>query len=355
MRRKNNESGAILAIVIIFMFAVTITGLAFLNSTVMEYRLAMREVHKNQAFYLAEGGVEDARFKLGDNWDLASIDETSLGNGIYMADIYETDEDGDPLDPDNDSKRRIRSTGTVKEISQIVQVVVIKPPTGAEIKAALETSGEVRIRGTATITGDLEHSAIIAEAVDPKGNYIIEPPEDEGGISISPPCIPGTAYLNCFTASEYPPYEDYFEYVFKMKKSQVKDLANSGAGGNTYYSTFVRDPEDVTGITWIDDPDGVGSRITSMGWHGDGILVVNGDLTITGGTFDGILWVIGTLEIGAGNPVINGAVVVESDITESIPLEGKLEVNYDREKINLAVGEVATLPFIELGTWEQLK
>jgi len=153
VRRKNNESGAILAIVILFMFVVTITGLAFLNSTVMEYRLAMREVHKTQAFYLAEGGVEDARFKLGDNWDtLTSIDDTPLGEGIYTALIYNTDTEGNLLDPDNDSKRRIRSTGIVKEVSQIVQVIVRQIPSGAEIDAVLESGGTVEVKSTAIPT-----------------------------------------------------------------------------------------------------------------------------------------------------------------------------------------------------------
>ncbi len=66
MRRRsfNSESGAILPIVIILMLALTITGLAFLNAGAMENRLAMREVHKNQPFWLAEAGIEHLRFKL---------------------------------------------------------------------------------------------------------------------------------------------------------------------------------------------------------------------------------------------------------------------------------------------------
>jgi len=362
VRSKNNESGVILPMVVIFMLFVTITGLAFLNMTVMEHNLAMAEVHKTQAFYLAEGGIEHARVKLGNNWDLTSIDETPLGEGTYMAGIYDTEAgDGDLLYPDDPShpmyntKRRIRSTGIVKEVSQIVQVIVIRPPTGDEIKAALEAGGNVTVRGNATISGDLMNDikAIIAETVDPQGSYTIEPPLPDG-ISESPECTMETPYLGCF-ADFFPgyPYEDYFEYVFKMKKDEVKELAQSGK--NTYYSTFVRDPEDVAGITWVDDPDGVGSQITSFGWHGEGILIVNGDLTMTGGTFNGILWVIGTLEIGAGNPVINGAVVVESATTADAALKGTLSINYDKDKIDLVLQKIATLPWIEKGTWEQLK
>lgn len=353
--RRNNESGAILPIVIIFMLFVTITGLAFLNMTVMEHNLAMAEVHKTQAFYLAEGGVEHARVKLGDNWGLTSIDETPLGAGTYIVDIYTTDIEDHLLDPDNDSKRRIRSTGIVKKVSQIVQVIVKQAPSGAEIKAALEAGGDVTVRGNPTIRGNFMNDikAIIAETVDLRGEaYTIEPPPPDG-ISISPECTMEIPYLGCF-ADFFPgySYEDYFEYVFKMKKDEVKELAQSGK--NIYYSTSVRNPEDVVAITWVDDLEGIGSHITGENWYGKGILIVNGDLRITGNiTFDGILWIIGTLEIGAGMPTINGAIVVESDLITAV--EGTLELNYNKEKIDLAVGEIATLPWIEKGTWEQLK
>jgi len=96
----NSERGAILPIVIILMLALTITGLAFLGAGVMENKLAMREVHKNQAFWLAEGGLEHLLVKLkageetGD-WDLLgtnhwlAIGETALGDGGYRVEYYE--------------------------------------------------------------------------------------------------------------------------------------------------------------------------------------------------------------------------------------------------------------------------
>lgn len=84
MRSINNESGAILLIVIIFALALTITGLAFLNTTVMEYRLAMREVHKTQAFYLADGGIENLLVKLHNEEKPELISWTPFGDGDYM-------------------------------------------------------------------------------------------------------------------------------------------------------------------------------------------------------------------------------------------------------------------------------
>ena len=106
-RGLNEEKGAILLIVIVFMMALTIVGLALLHATVMEHNLAMREVHKNQAFYLADGGIEHLRFKLysfggqqaikemdpvsggydGEYWPAIGV--TSSGKGDYWVEYYE--------------------------------------------------------------------------------------------------------------------------------------------------------------------------------------------------------------------------------------------------------------------------
>ena len=106
-RGLNEEKGAILLIVIVFMMALTIVGLALLHATVMEHNLAMREVHKNQAFYLADGGIEHLRLKLYsfggrqairdmvpvsggyDGEYRPAIGVTSSGEGDYWVEYYE--------------------------------------------------------------------------------------------------------------------------------------------------------------------------------------------------------------------------------------------------------------------------
>ena len=60
----NSESGVILPMVVIFIIALTIVGLALLNAAVLENKLAIREVRKNQAFFLADGGIEHLWVKL---------------------------------------------------------------------------------------------------------------------------------------------------------------------------------------------------------------------------------------------------------------------------------------------------
>ena len=326
VRRKNNESGMILPMVIIFMLALTITGLAFLNMGVMEHNLAMREVYKNKAFYLAEGGVEHTRVILGKHWDdwqdysLVTPNPELELEGTYVATIFDTDTDGTtPLPAE---KRRVRSIGTVKEISQTVQVIVRQPPSGAKIDTVLESGGTVEVASNAVTVSGLvrardaiidKHDQITDEELDP---FLFDDPDA------------------------------YFEETFNATKDQMMEKAKTD--GIYYEDPINNDP--VNKITWIETP-GEESQITASTWSGDGIFIVNGDLKMTGGTFDGIIWITGGLTIPTGNPVINGAVFVEGEI--SVDIGGTFDLIYNLDIIEEAIEEIGTLPWVEF--WEQLK
>jgi len=98
----SSESGVILPMVLIFMIALTIVGLALLHATVLEHKLAMREVHRNQAFYLADGGIDHLTYKFNSgerpiNWVkppgedyTVAVGETALGQGDYWVHYYDT-------------------------------------------------------------------------------------------------------------------------------------------------------------------------------------------------------------------------------------------------------------------------
>jgi len=323
VRRKNNESGMILPMVVIFALALTITGMAFLNMAVMEHNLAMRGVHKTQAFYLAEAGIEHARVKLGDNWDLTSIDETPLGEGTYIVDIYNTEAgDGDLLDPEHDSRRRIRSTGAVKEVTQIVQAIVRQLPSSAEIDAVLESGGIVEVASNAVTVSGLVRAK---EAIIDKHEQITD--EDIDAFLFDNP-------------------DAYFEEIFNATKDQMMEMAKRN--GIYYEDPGLNAP--VHKITWVEAPEEP-FHIASDTWSGEGILIVNGDLKITGGDFNGIIWVTGNISVG--NPVITGTIFVEGSTT--VDIGGKVKLIYDKDVIDEAIQEIGTLPWIEPGTWEQLK
>ena len=129
-----------------------------------------------------------------------------------------------------------------------------------------------------------------------------------------------------------------FEDIFGASKDDVKNNANN------YYVDPANNATPIENVTWVDFAFETGFHITDNNYEGSGILIVNGDFTMTGGTFDGIIWVIGNLLV-SGNPTINGAVFVESDIEiagdSEVTLTGNCEVNFTEG----AVGDaILTLP-----------
>jgi len=303
-RRLNEEKGIILPIVLIFALVLMITGLVFVSLPVQENSLVRKEIAKRQAFYLAEAGVEDARAQLGQNWDdCTTIDTTlttSLGEGTYHAEISESSEN-----------REVTSTGTVTADGTAKKVGVILKP---HITSAIEAGGKVNVIGHATVNGDIEQNS---------------------------------------TSFEDP--DAYFKEVFGVSKTEMKEKAQNPP--NRYYNGAINN-DPVDNITWVDG-GGEWSQIQA-GWAGNGIFIVNGDLKITGNcTFDGIIWVTGTLTVAAGTAEINGAVFVESATT--VDLSGNLTLTYDLDEIMNALGGLGSTAFGDLGSkgvivesWEEL-
>jgi len=311
----NSESGVILPIVLILMLALTITGLAFLNAGVMENSLVRRQIRKDQAFYLAEAGVEHARVKLRQDWggwEAYNPISDTLGAGTYNAVIDNEDSSGNLLPL---TRRRVESTGTVGEISKTVEVMLRKAPTGGDIDSAITAGGSITVTGSADIDPDPE-------------------PED-------------TFYD--FELGEDPNDDlSLFEEIFGVTKDEMKDIAQNFP--NIYYDSAINN-DIVENITWVDGtPDQ--SQITTATWTGSGIFIVNGDLKITGGTFDGILWVIGSLYLGAGNPVISGSVFVECSTEVDTTVTGNVTLQLNPGAIDDALGNLGIGVIVE--SWQEI-
>lgn len=298
------------------MLTLTITGIALLNAGVMENRLVRREIYKNQAFYLAEAGVEHARVKLGKDWEgwqAYNPINITLEAGTYEVTIYDTDSAGDPL---SSTERRVRSTGTAGGLSKTVEVILRKGPVSSgEITSALQAGGDIIVIGSAEI---------IPEHTEDDENVDFELGDDpDDGLSL-------------------------FEEIFGVSKEEMKAIAQSSP--NRYYDYAINN-DIVENITWVDgSPDQ--SQITTDTWIGSGIWIVNGDLKITGGTFEGILWVIGSLSLGAGNPAISGAVFVECSTEVDTTLKGNVTVLLHEAAIDDALGILGTGPTVE--SWQEL-
>jgi hypothetical protein len=178
----------------------------------------------------------------------------------------------------------IESVGSVNIVTRRIRVVV-----GPDITTAMMVSGELDIKGNAVVNGD------VVENTTP-----------------------------------------IFEDVFGVTKEEMQDNA-------TYkYTDPPNNKMPVEKITWINEDNKF--EITKTGsWVGSGIMVIDGDLDMAGGTFDGVIWVIGELRI-SGNPVINGSIFVEGEATVDTTVAGTAVVSFDQSAIDAAFSNFSTFP-----------
>jgi len=183
--------------------------------------------------------------------------------------------------------------------------VTITPVSGFSNRWTIESVGSVnmatrRIRAVVVVKPDVTTAMMMSGSLDIKGN----------------------AEVNGLVVENTTPN---FEDVFGETKEEMQDNA-------TYkYTNPPNNQTPVEKITWIDEDHKF--EITQTGsWVGSGIMIVDGDLDMTGGTFDGVIWVIGKLSI-SGNPVIKGSIFVEGEVTVDTTVTGTAKISFDQSAI----------------------
>jgi len=255
---------------IMALFLVTIFSIlsaSFFSNVINENKLVRRNSDSVKAFWLAEAGVAEAINNMPAN---ASGHLYGDSNYAYSASTINL----------SGQYYQISSTGTVSRpssgaITRSVTVVTrTNPVDPAHFQHAIRTTSDLVVKGSVDINGPSEEFAS----------------------------------LN---------FADLFQHSKEDLKSFATHLYTDPAGGIM----------PIDGITWIDLSPGGEFRASSSGWSGSGILVIAGDAQITGGTFNGIIYVIGRLRM-SGNPVINGTILAESSTEIDTALTGNVTLNY---------------------------
>ncbi|MCM8799530.1 MAG: hypothetical protein NC900_02205 [Candidatus Omnitrophica bacterium] len=297
-----NKKGLVLIFSVLVCIVLFILSGSLFFRTIIENDLVKRYVLSTQAFWLAEAGIAEAIVNLPNNVS-GYIGDPRFS---YSANVF------GPFG-ENNLYYRINSSGSVEFIDR----------------------GEIK-----KFSKNLE-AVIRTEEVEPtKFKYAIETTVDliiKGSVDINP----DDSFKEFSSVS--------FADMFGHTKEEIKLYADY---------LYTDPPNNVLpceGITWIEVSEGNAFRITSNTWYGSGILIVEGDAFITGGTFDGIIYVIGKLRM-SGNPVVNGAVIAESDteLVEDTTITGNVTLNYDLEKISDALNNNLKFIFVELVSWREI-
>ena len=146
--------------------------------------------------------------------------------------------------------------------------------------------------------------------------------------------VSGSATVNgSLVQNSDPPlsFEEVFSGVTKAQMEAMADTVLTYPGNNPACL-------DSLGIIWINGD----LKVTNDSWDESGILVVTGDASFQGGSFSGIMWIIGDLFIN-GNNGFDGAIYVEGGIEiEGDPLivSGDSETSFSLSAIIAAFASI---------------
>lgn len=295
MRNFTNKKGIILISAYLVIVVLVVLSAGLCARSIGEERAANKDRDLIQALWLAEAGLDRAMVELP-NTPLSG----SLGMGRYstVTTVLSSTrylinaKGGVPADDESNSNN------SIKKVSAIIDRPVILAHPG-DVTAAITANGHITVKGSSEVNGDVDEFADFS-----------------------------------------------FEYLFGISKQTFRNRADH------LYTDPPTSVTPVDGLTWVDLVSEDEMGITENGWSGSGILVVDGDLRITGGHFEGIIWVIGRLWV-SGNPVIDGAIYVESGVEVDTTLVGNPTVNYDTDAINDAFGNLPTAGEPSLISWKE--
>lgn len=311
-----NKQGSILAITTGFIIVFTLFGYEAIFLSGLESQATIKQASSTQAFWLAEAGIEQAFYHLPDACFNTDTDPDPsnfllLGAGAYSVDTY--------LKDGFSHRWIIDATGYVPP----------PKPEPDDFEPAIKTiQAEVgpNMSGAIITTGDV---------VAPGGGG-----SDEGlGDHVDGPVLVDQDFT--------------FKDIFGVEESVIKD-------SHTYYEeilpskTFITNPLCGDGVIWL-----VGDVKTTNTWgtH-SGILIVDGNLSMEGGHFNGIIWVNGALDKINGVDAVHGSIYIHDPNEGSTIVNGTSGVSYSEEAIDGALdflGEGITLLLdYRIVRWEEI-
>lgn len=338
-----NEKGVALAVAVFALVVIGgLVGGSFFLGT-QEQRVGFNTLKHQQAFTAAQEGAQlqvanwgpgaHSRLAIGDS--VAFNGTLSDGAGWYRGTVMRL----------NDMSYLVRSEGFSADSGSRhhTGLLVRVRPLEIQIDAALQTQGKLKIGGSAYISGsDAPPSGWSCDATEPAKPGISIPDEDDistvgcGGYS----CIHGDPKIEEDPTINDSSMTTFGDYVF----DDLADKANKFIyGGNRKIQ-----PSLVGGACDTSDPNNWGDpenpsapcanyfpiifsrgHLTVNGVQGQGVLLVDGDLSVQGNfRFYGPVVVKGTLKTEGTGGHFNGGVIAANVDLEQNTVLGNAVVNY---------------------------
>jgi hypothetical protein len=355
-----DEKGAALIAALLFLVLITALGMAAVMTSSTEQMISMNDYRAKRSLYIADAAVQQGMAMIKtktivpapdetDAWPGASIPATAFGGGTYSATIaykrenqaldnihYNADGwDGDILKYCKDDKYlqavnqteangfyiySIDATGTMGGSKSRIIVDISKEPVVVAAPGGLFSANAPSVGGSCNITGDPSATPPVP-CVSTPGSFVGDSKNLNTVPMVGAP--PAPIDLNAVAAG------------ISSKAQHITPAAFGGTyGGYNADNNLLTNPK----IVWVD-----GSASGGTGDNGYGILVINGDFSITGQFhWKGLIIVLGTFSAtgGGGGMDITGAVMsINADMGGNSKLSynsavlSKMQEEYARPKI----------------------
>ena len=368
------EEGFVLVLAMLFMLALTLIGVSAVNTTTYENGISGNLRVSKEAFYIAEAGLHEfmGRFRseatgeitdtnpLSPNWRLflapnteraagVGYDSTDL-NHVFIQSLQNEMDYGAEIKHKVDASNNVvtragipvyiaKSHGfTVERGNKVVEGEIIKRPN-FEPPAALYSKAPVLIRGTSTYVGGMDHCGsgnmpgiiTTTSTVTQEGKPVING---------DPPVITNST-LNLYLQEIAGYFRDVADFSHNFQADQTL------SGYSDQWGSPVAPENDTSPLTY-EGPmnivyfDMQGNKTLSFEGqsHGGGMLVVNGNLRITGGfNWYGVIIATGNLSFeGGAEKNVSGGILVGETATLNTDTAGDAHILYCSEAIRKLKG-----------------
>ena len=377
MRRLNNERGIALAVAI---FALVVVGGLIAGSffvAMLEQRVGRNTIKQQAAFNAAESATEDAML----NWNSGTYNNLSVGGTVVTSG---TAPDGGwyrrTVQKLGDMMFLVNAEGFNRDSTSRSRVgyLLRLRPFAFNINAALKTQGSTKIGGSSLISGqDLVPAGWTGcPALSPTLPGIRMPdPTQVSTSGCSPsgnppnyPCIVGqpsdvvkdtTITSDNLTKVGDIPFDSLQQYASKIiPGGNPPATAPSLTGGTCNTADLYNWGDPITPaapcggyfpIIWSQ------GDLTLQGGFGQGVLIINGDLKVTGGfEFYGPVLIKGTLSTqGTGGHFNGGVIAANINLAQDVIL-GNAVVNFSSCALVKALKASASVTSVKQRSWVTL-
>ena len=347
--RDNKGAALIIAMMVIAVTAIIV--LSIMLGAVSERKMAKKWADSVRACYAAESGINRAIVALnnykddtdaweGDGWVTSNPDLYTLSLQPLVSSEKKKPEDTineriayykiNLIDPGTEAPTAV-STGyspTINDSRRTIRAPLKRMEAAITAKGAVVLKGNAEVNGEINEFADFSFDSIFRDEIGTvKGDTETEVVTDPVN-NYEPVPHPADTYTDVNGND-----------IYDDGDILIMDYNENGAW------------DDEKRITWFELSGSSQAMITEDSWSGSSLLIVeNGDLKITGGNFNGVIYVMGNLTI-AGNAIITGGIFVDGTVDDITNVSGTPSITYDEGEIT-GVFDFNPMPFVR-ASWKE--